>query len=47
MSDRAEREHAFQAFFEQHHADLARLAYLITGDAKVADDLATDAQVEK
>jgi RNA polymerase sigma-70 factor (sigma-E family) len=46
MSDRAEREHAFQAFFEQHHADLARLAYLITGDANVADDLAADALVE-
>lgn len=46
MSDRADRERAFQVFFEQHHADLARLAYLITGDANVADDIAADALVE-
>jgi len=46
MTDRADRELAFQAFFEQHHADLARLAYLVTGDANVADDIAADALVE-
>ena len=46
MTDRADRERAFQAFFEQHHADLARLAFLITGDANVADDIAADALVE-
>ena len=46
MTDRADHERAFQAFFEQHHADLARLAYLITGDANVADDIAADALVE-
>jgi RNA polymerase sigma-70 factor (sigma-E family) len=46
MTDRADRERTFQVFFEQHHADLARLAYLITGDANVADDIAADALVE-
>lgn len=34
---------AFRAFFEQHHAALARLAHLLTGDADTADDLAADA----
>jgi RNA polymerase sigma-70 factor (sigma-E family) len=42
----ADRERAYQAFFELHHADLARLAYLISGDPNVADDLAADALVE-
>jgi RNA polymerase sigma-70 factor (sigma-E family) len=46
MSVGADREDAFQAFFEAHHADLARLAYLITGDANAADDIAADALVE-
>jgi RNA polymerase sigma-70 factor (sigma-E family) len=46
MTDRADREIAFPGFFERHHADLARLAYLITGDANVADDIASDALVE-
>jgi len=46
MSAQAAKEAAYQAFFEQHHADLARLAYLITGDAHVAADLAADALVE-
>jgi RNA polymerase sigma-70 factor (sigma-E family) len=39
-------ELSFQRFFEEHHADLARLAYLLTGDAAVADDVAADAFVE-
>jgi RNA polymerase sigma-70 factor (sigma-E family) len=39
-------ERAFRRFFEQHHADLARLAYLVTGESGVADDLAADAFVE-
>lgn len=42
----AGREHAFHAFFEAHHAELARLAYLVTGEAEVADDLAADALLE-
>jgi RNA polymerase sigma-70 factor (sigma-E family) len=46
MATSADRERAYQAFFEQHHAHLARLAYLITGDPNVADDLAADALVE-
>ncbi|WP_207916979.1 SigE family RNA polymerase sigma factor [Micromonospora sp. KC723] len=40
------REDAFHSFFESHYADLARLAYLITGEAEVADDLAADALLE-
>jgi DNA-directed RNA polymerase specialized sigma24 family protein len=34
---------AFAAFFDRHHAELSRLAYLLTGDTTVADDLAADA----
>ncbi|EST22340.1 hypothetical protein M878_34905 [Streptomyces roseochromogenus subsp. oscitans DS 12.976] len=33
----------FPAFFEQHHAELACLAHLLTGEADTADDLAADA----
>ena len=33
----------FAAFFERQHADLSRLAYLLSGDATAADDLAADA----
>ncbi|MFM9370550.1 SigE family RNA polymerase sigma factor [Streptomyces sp. Da 82-17] len=33
----------FHTFFERHYAELARLAYLLTGDADGADDLAADA----
>ncbi|MEU8892337.1 SigE family RNA polymerase sigma factor [Streptomyces sp. NPDC048442] len=33
----------FHDFFEQHHAELARLAHLLTGEADAADDLAADA----
>jgi RNA polymerase sigma-70 factor (sigma-E family) len=40
------RDDAFHAFFEAHHAELARLAYLITGEAGAADDLAADALLE-
>ncbi|MBT2526511.1 SigE family RNA polymerase sigma factor [Streptomyces flavidovirens] len=35
----------FHDFFERHHAGLARLAHLLTGDADAADDLAADALV--
>ncbi|OKK16062.1 RNA polymerase subunit sigma [Streptomyces sp. CB00455] len=35
----------FHGFFERHCAELARLAYLLTGDAAAADDLAADALV--
>jgi RNA polymerase sigma-70 factor (sigma-E family) len=42
----ADRERAFQVFFERHHADLARLAYLITGDTNAAEDIAADSLVE-
>lgn len=35
----------FHDFFERHHAELARLAHLLTGDADTADDLAADAFV--
>ncbi|MEV5875097.1 SigE family RNA polymerase sigma factor [Streptomyces sp. NPDC052101] len=33
----------FHAFFERHHAELARLAHLLTGERDAADDLAADA----
>jgi RNA polymerase sigma-70 factor (sigma-E family) len=33
----------FHRFFEEHHRELARLAYLLSGDADAADDLAADA----
>lgn len=36
---------AFHAFFEQHYAELARFAYLLTGEPDAADDLAADALV--
>ncbi|WP_230204929.1 SigE family RNA polymerase sigma factor [Parafrankia elaeagni] len=33
----------FQDFFASHHRELARFAYLLTGDHDVADDLTADA----
>jgi len=33
----------FHDFFERHHAELARLAHMLTGEADAADDLAADA----
>jgi RNA polymerase sigma-70 factor (sigma-E family) len=33
----------FHAFFENHYAELSRLAHLLTGEADAADDLAADA----
>ncbi len=42
----AGREHAFHSFFEAHYAKLSRLAYLVTGRAEVADDLAAEALLE-
>src|SRR4051812_40178597 len=39
-------ERAFRRFFDEHHADLSRLAYLVTGETQVAGDLASDAFVE-
>ncbi|MET8297575.1 MULTISPECIES: SigE family RNA polymerase sigma factor [unclassified Streptomyces] len=35
----------FHDFFERHHRELARLAYLLTGETDAADDLAADAMV--
>ncbi|MEU4237378.1 SigE family RNA polymerase sigma factor [Actinoplanes sp. NPDC026619] len=40
------RDQAFHAFFERHHAELSGLAYLLSGDSSVADDLAADALTE-
>ncbi|GIF15032.1 SigE family RNA polymerase sigma factor [Actinoplanes teichomyceticus] len=40
------RDAAYHAYFEQHHDSLSRLAYLMTGDASAADDLAADAMTE-
>ncbi|MFK8844335.1 SigE family RNA polymerase sigma factor [Streptomyces sp. Ac-502] len=39
----AEASAEFHAFFERHHAELARLAHLLTGETDAADDLAADA----
>ncbi|MEV6299657.1 SigE family RNA polymerase sigma factor [Actinoplanes sp. NPDC051861] len=39
-------EYAFRRFFDDHHTDLSRLAYLVTGDSQASDDLAADAFVE-
>jgi RNA polymerase sigma-70 factor (sigma-E family) len=36
----------FHAFFERHHGELARLAFLMTGEPEAADDLAADALLE-
>ena len=40
------RDQAFHQFFEQHHASLSGLAFLLSGDPAVADDLAADALTE-
>ena len=40
------RDQAFHQFFEQHHASLSGLAFLLSGDRAVADDLAADALTE-
>lgn len=40
------RDQAFHAFFEKHHASLSGLAFLLSGDRAVADDLAADALTE-
>ena len=42
----AERERAFHDFFEAQYAELTRLAYLVTGETAMADDLAADALLE-
>jgi hypothetical protein len=39
----AEAEQAYHAFFERHHHELSRLAYLLTGESDAADDLAAPA----
>jgi RNA polymerase sigma-70 factor (sigma-E family) len=36
----------FDEFFDAHHRDLARLAYLLSGDPDVADDLTAEAFTE-
>jgi RNA polymerase sigma-70 factor (sigma-E family) len=40
---RARARAEFDQFFDQHHRDLARFAYLLIGDHDAADDLAADA----
>lgn len=39
------RSAEFHDFFERHHAELARFAWLLIGEADAADDLAADALV--
>lgn len=38
-------EAAFRAFFEQHHAELARFAWMLIGEKTAAEDLAADAML--
>lgn len=38
-------EDAFRAFFERHHAELARFAWLLIGERGAAEDLAADAML--
>ncbi|WP_211116523.1 SigE family RNA polymerase sigma factor [Glycomyces buryatensis] len=38
-------EDAFRAFFERHHAELARFAWLLIGEKAAAEDLAADAML--
>ncbi|WP_051393038.1 SigE family RNA polymerase sigma factor [Glycomyces arizonensis] len=38
-------EAAFRVFFEQHHAELARFAWLLLGEKAAAEDLAADAML--
>ncbi|GIE81323.1 RNA polymerase sigma factor [Actinoplanes philippinensis] len=40
------RDAAFRDYFERHHDSMSRLAYLMTGEAEIADDLAADALTE-
>jgi RNA polymerase sigma-70 factor (sigma-E family) len=40
------RDAAFREYFEQHHDSMSRLAYLMTGEPGIADDLAADALTE-
>jgi RNA polymerase sigma-70 factor (sigma-E family) len=46
LDRRAEAEREFLAFFQKHHTELSRFAYLMTGESDVADDLAADALTE-
>ncbi|WP_460542016.1 SigE family RNA polymerase sigma factor [Glycomyces halotolerans] len=38
-------EDAFRDFFERHHAELARFAWLLVGERTAAEDIASDAMV--
>ncbi|WP_232805631.1 SigE family RNA polymerase sigma factor [Glycomyces xiaoerkulensis] len=38
-------EDAFRAFFEQHHRELARFAWLVVGERSAAEDIASDAML--
>jgi RNA polymerase sigma-70 factor (sigma-E family) len=38
-------EDAFRAFFERHHAELARFAWMLIGERAAAEDLASDAML--
>jgi RNA polymerase sigma-70 factor (sigma-E family) len=41
--DEPGNEDAYRAFFERHHAELARFAWLLIGDRSAAEDLTADA----
>jgi RNA polymerase sigma-70 factor (sigma-E family) len=40
------RDAAFREYFERYHDSMSRLAYLMTGEAEIADDLAAEALTE-
>lgn len=44
--DNASAPVRFEAFFEAHHRDLSRLAFLLTGDHDAADNLTAEAFAE-
>jgi RNA polymerase sigma-70 factor (sigma-E family) len=43
VTQRAKAKAEFEAFFDRHHRELSRLAYLLSGDHVAADDLTADA----
>ncbi|MGF7233964.1 MAG: SigE family RNA polymerase sigma factor [Frankia sp.] len=45
MTDEQHSRVEFHAFFERYHAEMARFAYLLTGERDAAEDLAADAFV--
>lgn len=45
MADEQDPGDEFHVFFQRHHADMARFAFLLTGERDAAEDIAADAFV--